>query len=107
MDNGATNSLVPTLFPELSLGNTTRARDRVVDFYQSFQSELGRLMKELADPETEEVEIDGIRLQKDSMALSFLLPEWQDRNNFILSQLLEAYKFEQTLENKLNNISFS
>jgi hypothetical protein len=81
-------------------------RDRVVNFYKSFRSEMADIMKELMDPNADLV-IGGVKIasdQKTGTAATYLLNEWQDEQSFTFSQLLDAYKFQQTLESKLNNV---
>ncbi len=85
------------------------SRDKVLDFYGGFKSELGNLMQTLIDPEAD-LELDGFKLDADAKtgaAGTYLINEWMSEQEFIFSQLLESYKFEQTLENKINNFSFS
>lgn len=109
MASATTGGLLPALFPELSLENTPRARDRVLGFYKSFQSEMGDLMKMLLD-DSKDLELSGYKIpadQKNGAAASYLINNWLDEQNFVFSQLLDAYKFEQSLENKLNQMAFS
>lgn len=101
-------SISASLFPELKIGGGV-SRDRVLDFYGGFKSELGNLMQTLIDPDAD-LELDGFKLDassKNGAAGTYLINEWLSEQEFIFSQLLESYKFEQTLENKINNFSFS
>jgi hypothetical protein len=107
MSDQVTRNFLPAIMPELEINKASGSRDRVVEFFKDFQSEMKDLMKTLADDNVQEIEIDGIKVKKDSTALSYLLPEHFSRQEFTLSSLLDAYKFEQTMENKLNNISFA
>ena len=85
------------------------SKDRVLDFYSDFRGEMANLMGVLTDPEAD-LELNGFKLDaenKNGAAGSYLINEWLSEQEFIFSQLLESYKFEQTLENKINNFSFS
>jgi|GEM_PF-2055363 len=105
------NSLVPSLFPDLNeiTGASGKARDRVLSYYESFQAKLKELMSMLTD-DNKDLELDGYKIpaeQKNGAAGQYLVNNWLSEQEFIFSQLLDAYKFEQSLEQKLNNISFS
>jgi len=81
-----------------------KLRDKVVDFYKSFKFELSGLMDTLTD-DTKDLELDGKRIaadQKNGAAGTFLISQWQSEQEFIFSQLLENYKFLQTLEKTFN-----
>ena len=98
----------PELMGDLNI-SSGKSRDRVLGFYKGFQSELGELMKTLMD-DSQDLVLDGKLIpadQKNGAAGTYLINNWLSEQEFIFSQLLDAYKFEQTLENKLNNTSFS
>lgn len=95
---------VPTYMPEVSV-DSSHAKDKVIGFYKGFQSQLGDLMKTLLD-DTKPLQLDGYNIpadQKSGTAGTMLIEQWRSEQDFIFSQLLDAYKFEQTLANKLNS----
>ncbi len=82
------------------------SRTRVVNYYKSFRAEMADIMKELTDPDSDLV-IGGTKIAADDKtgtAATYLLNQWLDEQSFTFSQLLDAYKFQTTLENKLNNV---
>ncbi|PIS30438.1 hypothetical protein COT42_03040 [Candidatus Saganbacteria bacterium CG08_land_8_20_14_0_20_45_16] len=95
------------LFSDLGFdGRVTR--DVVLQFSKGFRSKLGDIMKMLVD-DNADLEIGGYVIpadQKYGAAGTYLLNEWQSEQEFILSQLLEAVKFEQTCDKQVQN-SFS
>lgn len=96
--------LVSSLTDNLSSG-----RDRVLAFYGDFKSEMATMMMQLLDDDSD-LYIGGVKIDsenKTGTAATYMLSEWQSEQDFVFSQLLDSYKFEQTLENKLNNISFT
>jgi hypothetical protein len=83
------------------------SRDKVLDFYKDFRAELADLITNFSD-DSQDLELDGRVIaadQKYGAAGTYLVENWLSEQQFVFSQLLEAYKFEQTLENKLNSIT--
>ena len=81
-------------------------RNQIEDFYRSFKSELGNLFTSLTDDKSDIVLDDGTVIpaaQKDGAAAAFAIPNWMQDKEFVFNQLLDAFKFMQNLENKLNN----
>ncbi|MFH1361973.1 MAG: hypothetical protein ABIH69_04900 [bacterium] len=102
-------SIARTLFPEVGTNFANISRNEVTDFYSGFKSSLADVMGMLTD-EGSDLEVGGYRIaadQKNGSAGTYLLNEWLSEQEFIFSQLLESYKFQQNLENKINNFSFS
>jgi hypothetical protein len=84
-------------------------RDRVLDYYTDFRKELANLMTNMMD-ENEDLELGGRIIpaeQKAGAAGTYLINSWVSDQEFVFSQLLESFKFEQSLENKINNLSFT
>lgn len=91
----------------ISNDSLSQAKSNLVSYYQDFRSELGKLMDSLSDPNQETITLNGKTVDKAGTAATVLIQQFEDDRNSGLSQLLDIYKFNQTLENKLNNISFS
>ena len=84
-------------------------RDRVLDYYTDFRKELSALMSNLMD-DGQDLELGGRIIpaeQKAGAAGTYLINSWVSDQEFVFSQLLESFKFEQSLENKINNLSFT
>ncbi len=91
------------------IGTGTVARDRVVSYYTDFQASLRSLMGMLTDEDADLV-LDGQIIpadQKNGAAGTYLVNEWLSEQEFVFSQLLDAYKFQQTMDSKINNIGMS
>jgi hypothetical protein len=102
-----TGTMATALFPAYNL--EAAGRDKVLEFYGGFHAEMGSLMKTLINEDAPLV-LDGYTLDADAKsgaAGQYLINQWISEQEFIFSQLLDAYKFEQTLENKINNLSAS
>lgn len=108
MSDISSGRLLPEISSNLPVG-PSNARDRVLSYYEDFQAKLKELMLTLTTDD-KPLELDGFKIpadQKNGAAATYLINNWLSENDFILSQLLDAYKFEQTLEQKLNNVVFS
>jgi len=97
------------LRPDLSLSEVSKSgvgRDQVLGFYRDFRSELGDLMTNLMNDD-EDLKLGGFTVpaeNKTGAAGTFLMNNWMDDQNFVFGKLLDAFKFEQDLENKINNL---
>ena len=108
MAGGIYGPIAGAMMTEMGL-DTSVSKDRVLDFYGGFRAELGDLMKMLIDDEAP-LKLGNYELSADAKhgtAGTYLINSWLSEQEFIFAQLLDAYKFEQTLENKINNFSFS
>jgi hypothetical protein len=106
--DGINPSIMSSLFPEIGI-DTKVSRNCVIEFYRDFKTSLADLMANLMD-DSEELTIGGVTIpvgQRGGAAEQYAVNEWLSEQEFIFSQLLESYKFEQSLESKINNISFS
>ncbi len=104
MVNGNPSAIGAQLFTDIGI-DTKVSRNRVLDFYRDFRSELGDLMKNLMNDD-EDLVVGGYRIdsgQKNGAAATYLVNSWLSEQEFIFSQLLESYKFEQKLDDKINN----
>jgi hypothetical protein len=89
------------------VGNTGMARDRVLGYYQDFQSKLKDLMLTMTDT-TKDLSLDGQVIKSEARggaAEQFLVNNWLSEQDFIFNQLLDNYKFTLTLDKELRNIS--
>ena len=78
----------------------------VLNFYKDFKSTLAYVMTNLMN-EDEDLMLDGMRIPAEHKLLAtgtYALEEWKSDQMFILSQLLEAEKFEDKIANMANNI---
>lgn len=103
------SSVSMSLFPEASANFANVSRDKVLNYYNGFRSSLSDVVGMLTDPEAD-LQIGSYLISADNKngtAATYALNEWMSEQEFIFSQLLDAYKFQQTLENKVNNFSFS
>lgn len=107
MDPTTSLTNASSVLSEIRAGTVTR--DRVLDYYEDFQASLRGLMGMLTN-EDEDLVLDGQMIpadQKNGAAGTYLVNNWLSEQEFVFSQLLDAYKFEQTLESKLNNVTGS
>jgi hypothetical protein len=94
---------------QINIETGAGTKDQLVGFYRNFKSELANLMVMLTDDEMD-LELGGQKISaetKNGAAGTYLVNSWLDEQNNVLSLLLDAYKYQQTLEKQLNNISFS
>lgn len=95
----------------LNLSSTTLtkgsalARNKLVDFYSDFQSEMRSLLNQLADEKAEKVKLKGNLVEKNGMAFTLLMEQWSTDNQTAMSQLLNIYQFSSKLEDMLNKSS--
>ena len=90
-----------------NVGDTSQARDRVVGYYQDFQSKLKDLMLTMTDT-SKDLELDGFKIkaeERGGAAEQFLVNNWLSEQDFIFNQLLDNYKFTLSLDKELRNIS--
>jgi len=102
-------SITRGLFPEISANFSDVSRDRVLNYYSGFLSSLSDVMGMLTD-EDADLQVGSYLISaenKNGAAGTYALNEWMSEQEFVFSQLLDAYKFQQNLENKINNFSFS
>lgn len=84
-------------------------KSRILEYYGDFRKTLSELLDSLSD-EKKDLVLNGRRLsaeEKNGAAGTYMIEEWKSEQDFIFSQLLESLKFGQSLENKLNNLTFS
>ncbi len=90
-----------------NVGDTSQARDRVIGYYQDFQSKLKDLMLTMTDT-SQDLELDGFKIKSEDRggaAEQFLVNNWLSEQDFIFNQLLDNYKFTLSLDKELRNIS--
>ncbi|MFH1683441.1 MAG: hypothetical protein ABIA67_01015 [Candidatus Margulisiibacteriota bacterium] len=92
-----------------SAGTAGGAKDYVQNHYNQFKSELAYLMSSLSDTESD-LELGGITIAaeyKFGAAGTYLIETWRSEQESILSSLIDAVKFEQTLDKYINQAATS
>ena len=85
-------------------GQKKSTQDQVLKYYKDYKSEMARLLLQIGDDNVEEVEIMGVKTKKNGLSFTYLWQEWMSQTEAQFGQMLSSLKFEQTLENKLNNM---
>jgi len=92
------------LMSDLSSQSSSALRDQILTYYGDFRSVLGDTMLTLADTNQTTIDFLGYQdLDKEGTAFSYLLQDYLSESEYTLSQLLDIYKFMQTIETKFNN----
>ncbi|MBN2058436.1 MAG: hypothetical protein JW782_06555 [Candidatus Saganbacteria bacterium] len=95
-----------TGFNEINISSGS-SRDKVLDFYGDFRNELLGLLDVLTDDEAD-LELDGIKIDadmKNGAAGTYLINSWMSEQEFIFAQLMDALKFESTLDKTINSVA--
>lgn len=116
MGNEVIQNYTANLILDNAASSSFQAKDKVIGYFKSFQQSMADIMNLLGDNEDKPLsEYDlpsnlkipgGVTTSaelKSNLGFQMALSSWQADQEMILSQLLDSIKFEQTLENKLNN----
>ncbi|MDI6731794.1 MAG: hypothetical protein QME05_04370 [Candidatus Margulisbacteria bacterium] len=88
----------------ISAMSSSALRDQILTYYGDFRSVLGDTLLTLADTNQSTIDFLGYQdLDKEGTAFSYLLQDYLSESEYTLSQLLDIYKFMQTIETKFNN----